>query len=166
MKAKRDHLPDVSDWVCANASGWLEERGAKVVLAYKAFGREVSLEFLPRLLPFTRFLTTRVNAGHLLTLHDFESATVPNKYGMLEPSAAEPTVDAALVDAVLVPGLAFGRDGSRLGYGAGFYDRLLPSLHCPLVGVTREDLLLEQIPTEAHDVRMTHLVLETGIVEI
>jgi 5-formyltetrahydrofolate cyclo-ligase len=165
LKAKRELLPDVSERICANLRDWLEAREIQVVLAYKAVRSEISLESLPHLMPKTRFLTTRVNANHVLTLHDFASATVPNKYGILEPNSDEPSVDPAVVDTVLVPGLAFGRDGSRLGYGAGFYDRLLVKMRCPLVGVTRHDLLLEQVPTEHHDVRMTYLVLETGILK-
>ncbi len=163
IKAKRDALPDVSNLVCANLRDWLLKLEASVVLAYKAFGPEISLEALPELLPNTHFLTTRVNPDHRLSLHDFSSATKPNKYGILEPNVDSPEVDPTLVDVALVPGLAFGRDGSRLGYGAGFYDRLLLDMRYPLVGVTRRDLLLEFVPSEDHDVKMTHLVDETGI---
>ena len=59
---------------------------------------------------------------------------------------------------VLVPALAVDRAGVRLGRGAGFYDRSLP-LAAPtarLVAVVRDDELVDQLPAEPHDVRMTH----------
>ena len=59
---------------------------------------------------------------------------------------------------VLVPALAVDRRGTRLGRGAGFYDRTLP-LAAPaslLVAVVRDDELVDHLPAESHDVPMTH----------
>ncbi len=165
QKGLRVKLPDVSGAVCAELALWLEVLKPKVVLAYKAFGSEISLDVLPLLLPEIRFLTTRVQEKGILTLHDFALATVPNQYGILEPPASAPRLEPSLVDVALVPGLAFTRSGGRLGYGGGFYDRLLPQLRpdCALCGVTQSALLLDSLAQEDFDVRMTHLVLETGI---
>lgn len=66
----------------------------------------------------------------------------------------------------LVPGLAFSRDGSRLGRGAGYYDRLLAGTDAVKVGIVYESGLLPYIPAEDHDVRMDYLMTETGIVKI
>lgn len=81
------------------------------------------------------------------------------RFGLLEPDVPHfpPT---ALADAllVLVPALAVDRRGVRLGRGAGFYDRSLP-LRDPaarVIAVVRDDELLDEVPTEPHDVRMTH----------
>lgn len=165
QKRLRAELPDVSNMVCAELTAWLETLQPSTVLAYKAFGSEISLDTLPLLLPQIRFLTTRVQKK-TLTLHDFALATVPNQYGILEPPASAPMLEPNLVDVALVPGLAFTRFGERLGYGGGFYDRLLPQLRpdCLLCGVTHSALLLDALPQEEFDVRMTHLVLETGVV--
>ncbi|MCK0172826.1 5-formyltetrahydrofolate cyclo-ligase [Mycolicibacterium sp. F2034L] len=84
---------------------------------------------------------------------------VEARYGLLEPPApwlaAEAIAEAATV---LVPALAVDRMGRRLGRGAGYYDRSLP-LAAPdalLVGVVRDDELVEHLPAEPHDVAMTH----------
>jgi len=80
-------------------------------------------------------------------------------FGLLEP--AEPWLPAAaLAEAglVLVPSLAVDRRGVRLGRGAGFYDRSL-GLRDPaarLVAVVRDEELVDELPSEPHDVRMTH----------
>lgn len=165
QKRLRAELPDVSTMVCAELTAWLEMLQPSTVLAYKAFDSEISLDTLPLSLPQIRFLTTRVQKI-FLTLHDFALATVPNQYGILEPQASAPMLEPSLVDVALVPGLAFTRFGERLGYGGGFYDRLLPQLRpdCLLCGVTHSALLLDALPQEKFDVRMTHLVLETGVV--
>ena len=74
--------------------------------------------------------------------------------------------DAAVV---FVPALAVDRAGTRLGRGAGFYDRTLP-LAGPaarLVAVVRDDELVDELPAEPHDVPMTHaLTPRGGLVEL
>jgi 5-formyltetrahydrofolate cyclo-ligase len=71
------------------------------------------------------------------------------------------------IDAVVVPGLAFDRLGNRLGHGAGYYDRLLARVRpgIPLVGVTGGYVVAE-LPTEDHDVAMTHLCGPFGVLGV
>lgn len=52
---------------------------------------------------------------------------------------------------ILVPALAFDRSGFRLGYGGGYYDRLLSAASCPCVGLSFHDLLFEDLPHDAWD---------------
>ncbi|EHI14449.1 5-formyltetrahydrofolate cyclo-ligase [Mycolicibacterium thermoresistibile] len=91
-------------------------------------------------------------------------------YGLLEPAppwlAADSVADAAVI---LVPALAVDRTGVRLGRGAGFYDRTLPSAAASalLVAVVRDDELVERLPAEPHDVVMTHaLTPRRGLVPL
>ncbi len=84
---------------------------------------------------------------------------VAGGFGLLEP--AHPVLPAAAVAeaaVVLVPALAVDRTGVRLGRGAGFYDRSLPLADpaARLVAVVRDDELVDSLPAEPHDVRMTH----------
>ena len=65
---------------------------------------------------------------------------------------------------ILVPGLGFSYDGSRLGRGGGFYDRLLQTLYIRsnihVVGVCYERQLYDSIPTKAHDIPMEYILYE------
>ncbi|BBU21491.1 5-formyltetrahydrofolate cyclo-ligase [Mycobacterium xenopi] len=84
---------------------------------------------------------------------------VAGRFGLLEP--AEPWLPAsALTEAglVLVPALAVDRRGMRLGRGLGFYDRSLVCCdpRAQLVAVVRDAELVDELPSEAHDVPMTH----------
>ena len=84
---------------------------------------------------------------------------VAARFGLREPAQPWLPADAiAAATVVLVPALAVDRAGVRLGRGAGFYDRSLP-LAAPtarLVAVVRDDELVDRLPAEPHDVRMTH----------
>jgi len=89
-------------------------------------------------------------------------------FGLYEP--AQPRLPAhAVAEAavVVVPALAVDRQGVRLGRGAGFYDRtlLLADPGAALVAVVRDDELVDRLPCEPHDVRMTHaLTPRAGVV--
>lgn len=72
--------------------------------------------------------------------------------GIAEPTGA--AVDPALLDLVVVPGVAFTLDGRRLGRGGGHYDRFLAGLTCPTVGVCFAEQVVDDLPSEAHDVRV------------
>jgi 5-formyltetrahydrofolate cyclo-ligase len=71
-------------------------------------------------------------------------------------------VDPALLDVVVVPGLAFTSDGRRLGQGGGHCDRFLPRLRptCRTVGAAFAEQLLDDLPTEPHDVRLDLVVTD------
>jgi 5-formyltetrahydrofolate cyclo-ligase len=94
-----------------------------------------------------------------------QGGLVQARFGLREPAEpwlAADTIAAATV--VLVPALAVDRAGVRLGRGAGFYDRSLP-LAAPtarLVAVVRDDELVDRLPVEPHDARMTHALTPHG----
>ena len=87
------------------------------------------------------------------------------RFGLTEPAgAALPASALAEAEVVLVPALAVDRHGVRLGRGGGFYDRSLP-LCTPgtrLVAVVRDGDLVDELPHEPHDVRMTHVLTPGG----
>jgi 5-formyltetrahydrofolate cyclo-ligase len=63
-------------------------------------------------------------------------------------------VDPALLDVVVVPGLAFTPDGRRLGQGGGHFDRFLARLRadCVRIGVAFDEQLVADLPTSSHDI--------------
>ena len=91
----------------------------------------------------------------LVRLQDF-ATLVKGPHGILEPPAG-PAVRPEDVRAWLVPGLAFTKNGGRLGYGGGWYDRLLcrAAKQTPKIGIAYGFQLVDELPTEPHDVRLT-----------
>ena len=71
-----------------------------------------------------------------------------------------PIVPAAELDMVVVPLVAFDRTGARLGYGGGCYDRYLPILSpaCLIVGIAFDEQRVDHVPTDAHDLPLSHIV--------
>jgi len=69
-------------------------------------------------------------------------------------------IDPATLDVVVVPGLAFTRDGHRLGQGGGHFDRFLTRLapDALTIGVAFHEQLVERLPVEAHDVALDVVV--------
>ena len=174
----RAKIPPQQAWrssqaVCAHLSNWPPFQSAGTVLAFLAFRNEID----PRPL-FDHWLDKRWLAPRIveraelapgqrpyLVLHRYDPTRLArHRYGMLEPEAALPAIDPGEVDLVLVPGVAFDRQGGRLGFGGGFYDRLLPLTGDAIrVGVTYDELVLAAIPMEPWDCRVDWLVTPTGL---
>lgn len=88
-------------------------------------------------------------------------------HGVPEPVAWQ-AVDPQSVDLVVVPGLAFDAHGGRLGYGKGYYDRILADCRatCCKIGVGFAwQVIAGDLPLAAHDVRMDLLVTDGGVVD-
>jgi len=102
-----------------------------------------------------RLLLPRVEDGRLVVC-DGTGPMAVSPFGVSEPTG--PSVPLGDVDFVIVPGLAFTAEGVRLGYGAGLYDRFLPQLSVPNAGVCFTDQLVDELPTESHDVRVQQVI--------
>ncbi|MFZ3123354.1 MAG: 5-formyltetrahydrofolate cyclo-ligase [Thermodesulfovibrionales bacterium] len=88
--------------------------------------------------------------------------------GILEPSISEKRLTGLDdIDLIIIPGAAFDVSGNRLGYGAGFYDRLLAEIKnkIPIIAPTYEEQIVENIPSEPHDVRVDKIVTDRRVIE-
>jgi len=109
----------------------------------------------------------RVNPGsRMLELHrvtDPAAEIAPGFQGIPEPRPECAPVAAEAIDWVLVPGVAFDRAGRRLGYGGGYYDRLLPLLRPTVARVAGayELQLVDRIPAAPHDLAVDVIVTES-----
>ncbi len=81
-----------------------------------------------------------------------------------DPSRAD-RVPEAEIDLVVVPGLAFDRSGHRLGLGGGFYDRWLPSVPAPRVGLALSLQVVERVPHTGRDQRVDWIVTENDLID-
>lgn len=92
----------------------------------------------------------------------------PGPYGLLEPAGPRRGVGAvSSCDLVVVPALAVGRDGGRLGRGGGSYDRALARTSARTVALLHDGELRDRVPTEPHDRRVRAAVTPgLGLVEL
>ncbi len=143
---------------------------ARLVLAYGASAEEFDPGPAVRLLRARGIAIAlpRVEAPGRLSLHVVgeQTALVSGVFGILEPPADALKVAPAVVDAVIVPGVAFDERCWRLGYGGGYYDRLLPSLRegCARVGLAFDEQVLTEIPNAEHDVRLDAVVTPSRLI--
>jgi 5-formyltetrahydrofolate cyclo-ligase len=87
----------------------------------------------------------------------------PAGLGLLEPTGPRLGVGAiAQADVILAPALAIGRDGRRLGQGGGCYDRALPLASGEVIAVVADDELVEEVPTEPHDLPVAAVLTPAG----
>ncbi|HUP82463.1 MAG TPA: 5-formyltetrahydrofolate cyclo-ligase [Pirellula sp.] len=84
-----------------------------------------------------------------------------NELRIVESKRPQPTD----LDLVMVPGVAFDRNGGRTGHGKGYYDKLLQHarLDAPLIALAFECQIFEKIPAESHDIYMDKIVTETAV---
>ncbi|MCP5024709.1 MAG: 5-formyltetrahydrofolate cyclo-ligase [Actinomycetia bacterium] len=113
-----------------------------------------------------RLALTRTPEKGGLTVHPAYSPREEHPYGFEQPAADSPVISVEEIAVVLVPGLAFDRHGIRLGRGAGYFDRFLADLPASshLVGVCAEARMVDRLPREPHDIPMTHLLTEAGLI--
>jgi 5-formyltetrahydrofolate cyclo-ligase len=172
--AKRESLNEflVKDLSCKISQETFKflslQRFAKIAF-YMAKGKEVSLSkaigksfvngkkvYLPKTWPRERRLTFH-------RVYSF-SDLVPGPFGLLEPNPRNEEADLGSLEVIFIPGLAFDVKGYRLGYGGGFYDRVLRETSALKVGVCYSFQLLESLPVEPHDVPVDLILTEDGII--
>ncbi len=140
---------------------------ARSILFYSPFRQELDV---------WQLLTDALDSRRLVALPRFaperqiyEAARVNNldrdiqaaRFGIREPTPTCSVVPLNELDLALVPGVAYDRNGARLGRGYGYYDRFLaafPGIKC---GVAFAEQVLEAIPMEAHDVRLDCILTPT-----
>lgn len=143
-------------------------RSSRIVAAYASFGSEFdTAEFLATVLADGKQLVLpRINraerALELRHVVDMGADLVSGIWGIREPAQRCPILPPAKVEFMLVPGVAFTANGARLGYGGGFYDRLLLSLGQGTARVAAAfDLqMVDQLPEGPRDERVDRVVTE------
>jgi 5-formyltetrahydrofolate cyclo-ligase len=85
-----------------------------------------------------------------------------NRWGFLQPGAHQPEPGPGGLDVIVTPALALTLGGKRLGYGAGFYDRVLPGFapHATVIGTCFHAELADELPDEAHDWKVDWVVTD------
>lgn len=178
--ARRDALTpsvrtDLSQRISARLLALERFRAARTVLAYLSFGSEFDTRALVDdvLAQGKTLLLPRVDrATRRLVLHRVTNVThdvAPGTWGILEPRTTCAEAKLSDADWVLVPGVAFTANCERLGYGGGFYDRLISgnesarTAQPTLVAAAFDPQIVAQLPTSATDRRVDFVITETAM---
>jgi 5-formyltetrahydrofolate cyclo-ligase len=165
----REIWREQSDRVCQHLQNSLEFDRAATVLVYQSIRQEVDLGYL-----FThtdrRWGLARCQDKSLLW-HCWQPPEdlIPGAYGILEPPETAPLVEPNTVDLILIPAVAMDRSGYRLGYGGGYYDRMLAD---PIwagvnkIGVVFDFAYLDRVPVEDWDLPLDAICTEEGMITV
>lgn len=144
-----------------------EFKAANNIYTYVSYNQEVDTHrFIKECLDIGKNIFVPKVYGKIIKFHkieDFE-LLISGKYGILEPSN-EFLEEWNNVDGVMImPGLAFGRDFSRAGYGGGFYDRFLETHHgLKTIGVCFDFQVVDSIEIDNYDYKPDIIVSESDI---
>lgn len=138
---------------------------ASTIFIYNSLGDEVqTLDFIRRWADKKSFyLPVVVNDDIVFRAYTSAEDFQQSAYGIPEPVGKDFT-DFAKVDLIIVPGVAFDRKMNRMGRGKGFYDRFLPKISAPKVGICFDFQLFDKIPFEPADIKMDYIVSENELI--
>ena len=139
-----------------------EFREAKTVFCYVSYNGEVdTLNLLSDIARIKNLVVPYCidDDGNMIAvkIHSIEDL-VKGMYGILEPKNPIPFPKEE-IDFVIVPGVAFSKDGYRLGYGKGYYDRFLSGISPYKLGVCKKELFLEKLPHNEYDIKMDDVLV-------
>lgn len=149
-------------------------RRSRIASAYFSFGSEFdTAAFIADVLRNgKRLALPRIDrAARRLVFHfvlDPEADLVAGTWGIREPDPARcPIVDLREIEFILVPGVAFSREGDRLGYGGGYYDRVLAQVRsdCRKVSAAFSVQIVDALPTGPDDRKVHSVVTESDTFE-
>ncbi|MFM2429167.1 MAG: hypothetical protein RLZZ511_380 [Cyanobacteriota bacterium] len=160
----------LSQRLCAQIQDLPQYQQARTILAYSSCHQEPDLSALIQ--DHRKIWGLPRCVGQNLVWHRFDPAhdrLQSGRYGILEPAAAWPKLDAEQIDLILVPCVGADRQGYRLGYGGGFYDRLLQDpkwARISTIGICFAAMLVDQLPHDSWDQPLQGICTEFGAVDI
>jgi 5-formyltetrahydrofolate cyclo-ligase len=142
-----------------------EFKSAKIVMFFVSFDAEVdTMRMILKAIKMGKRVVVPVIKNGLLIISELltpEKELQKGRFGIFEPSVRYlRLIDPKQIDLVIVPGIAFDRNNNRLGRGKGYYDRFLSTLpvNIPKIGIAFKFQVVQNLPTQPHDVPVTHLI--------
>ena len=162
LKAQQSQstLKDLSNNILAFLETQAVFKEASVILLYYSLPDEVNTHQFIEKWKDIKTIILPVVIGDELELRYYtgiEDLAI-GRYGIKEP-IGKAFNNLKTIDLAIIPGVAFDREGNRLGRGKGYYDRLLPQIDAYKIGICFPFQLIDYIPTEPFDVRMNQIIV-------
>ena len=152
-----------SEEICRQLENSAQFQQAGRILSYFSHRQEPDLSYLFANTDKLWGLPRCVGKDLLWHRWEPQQALVSGAYGILEPRADLPLLEPGDVDLILVPAVGVDRSGYRLGYGGGYYDRLLahPAWRAvPTIGIVFDFAYVDMLPIEPWDLPLNGVCTE------
>ena len=154
----------MSDIILSRLEEMESFKSSDSVLIYHALPDEVqTAAFLDRWCDAKQIVIPLVKGNDLILKKYDRFKIVPGYKGIPEPTDDAITILPSEIDLAVIPGVAFDRCCNRLGRGKGFYDRLIPSLKCPLIGLGFDFQVVDQVPVEIFDRKLDMVITQSNL---
>ncbi len=158
---EKDALSEQTQRLAISATAFIE---AKKVASYISTAKEVSTAIIhSECQRLSKLLVVPYESNRCYHFANMDEHTIltEGSFGIYEPASPQ-LVKTTELDVAFVPGLAFDRDGRRLGHGAGIFDELLKEFTGIRIGLAFAFQCVEELPEDPHDIRMDCVVNENG----
>ena len=139
------------------------------ILFYASFNNEVHTHDLIRESLKTKNVFLPKTQNGELKIFEITTWTdlARGNYNILEPHSSSCTErHQKAFDLILVPGLAFDKQGHRIGYGKGYYDKFLATTQGATAGLAYDRQLCDELPTDTFDIALEYIFTETEIIKL
>ncbi len=158
-KSEKDRL------ICAKLTKMEVFRRAKKILLYAPIPHEKEVNTWliieewssAKTIALPKMLKTKQMSLRIVTSRQ---DTQPNTLHIHEPIASCEKIDPKEIDLAIIPGVAFDKKGNRIGFGHGYYDRLLKKLRCPVIALAYDFQILHAVPRHEHDAPVDTIITE------
>lgn len=102
-----------------------------------------------------------------LKIHNFNNMSV-DKWGIIEPNSVDKTNIGTDFDLIIMPGIAFDKQGNRIGYGGGYYDKYISKLNnaSNLLALAYDFQIIQDIESESHDIKVDFILTNKGFIKV
>ena len=172
--AKRNILSDKdinkkSDSIIKNLASYIEN--VQNIMIFMDMKTEVKITKLLELYPNKNFFISKItnSKNREMKINKYnKNELILHKFGYYESSSND-FYDEKILDVVIVPALAFDSKKNRIGFGGGYYDTFLEKVRMKnnkalFIGVCYDFQIIDNIPTEKHDVTLDFVVSESKII--
>lgn len=170
-KQSQDLVQEKSEKIISKLLNMDEYKTARVAMLFSGKEKEVQTEKLIRsalknrrvILPITN---TKLRILEISELKDYDLELEKAAFKILEPKREfYRPININLIDVFIVPGVAFDLYGNRLGYGFGYYDKLLKNTNrlVTIIGLAFQFQVRDEIPTSQHDIPVHFIVTEEKV---
>lgn len=164
-----EYMEDASSQIAAALMKTKEYLEADTIFCYMNFGKEVVTSGIieDALRRGKKVCIPLCHGKGVMDARYYNEDTklVPGAYGIMEPSPEEPVAQPEDIDLAIVPCVTCDRQLSRLGHGAGYYDRFFSLFKGCKVALCFEEILVDKVVTEEHDITMDKVISEKYVYE-